>query len=234
MFSFFARYFQRINPKLNAAYLEQIYQGNYFELARTTDWMKSTPISSPSGGTASFSLLYVLLAILRDGKFDSIMEIGVGQSTKILLQYQSLHGNNLYLLDDDEFWLSITARGVREGVIANYRKLVEHQVCDKKIQWYDSPEPDRKFQLILIDGPKAYKRAIRYNRLGVLSWIPGVLDDDFIIIVDDSNRVGEALLVREMLIKLDQYNIPVKTRNILGANSQTIIASEKYQKFLYL
>lgn len=88
--------------------------------------------------------------------------------------------------------------------------------------------------MLIVDGPMAYANNIKYNRLGILNWIPEILGNEFIIIVDDSSRKGERLLIEQILKKISKRGLSAKRRSIIGANSQTIIATQKYQKFLYL
>jgi len=224
---------QKYNRRINSAYLEHVYQINYLDLARRTDWLIDVPMSSPSGGTASFSLLYVLLTVLRDKELNTIMELGAGQSTGLLVQYAENHKKSLVSVDDDEYWLQLVAKK-SQYVTPVYAKLTPTVINNLSIDWYACKPPSFKIDLLLIDGPMAYKRKIKYNRLGVLKWLPEILNDEFIIIVDDVNRAGENALVNEIIKKFDQHHVLVKTRKIVGGNSQTIFATEKYFKYLYL
>lgn len=224
---------QKYNRRLNSGYLEQVYQLNYFDLARRTEWLERTPVSSPSGGTASFSLLYILLSILRDEEVNRIMELGVGQSTALSTQYAEHFEKDLSLIDDDEYWLRKVSKK-SSNVLPVYAKLAKITVENKLIDWYDCTPPNTNIELLIIDGPMACMSRIKYNRIGVMNWIPKILGEEFIIIVDDTNRAGERLLVKRILEKLDSQGIAVNKRDIVGGNSQTIIATQKYKKYLYL
>jgi predicted O-methyltransferase YrrM len=230
---FLINFVQRYNRRFNSAYLENTYQASYLDLARRTDWLKETPLSSPSGGTASFSLLYVLLSILREKEMSKLLEIGVGQSTKILSQYVKIFDKKLTLIDDDEFWVEQVAKNVN-GVTAIHAKLVRTVAANKTIQWYDCKQPPGKFDFLLIDGPMAYTRSIRYNRLGILNWLPDIMEQEFIILVDDTNRQGESMLVDDILKLFEELGVDTHKRDIIGGNSQTIIATPKFGKYLYL
>lgn len=224
---------QKYNRRLNSGYLEQIYQLSFLDMARRTEWLKNTPVSSPSGGTASFSLLYILLSILRGEEVNRIMELGVGQSTVLLTQYAERFEKDLSLIDDDEYWLHQVSEK-SPNVLPVYAKLAPTTVENIHIDWYECSPPATNVDLLIIDGPMAYMNRIKYNRIGVLSWIPKILGDEFIIIVDDSNRSGERLLVKKILEKLGREGLAVKKRDIIGGNSQTVIATQKYQKYLYI
>jgi len=224
---------QKYNRRLNSGYLEHVYQASYLDMARRTDWLKNIPLSSPNGGTASFSLLYILLSILRGEEINRIMELGVGKSTVLLTQYAEYFKKELSLIDDDEYWLQQVSKK-SSYVLPVHAKLSPIIVENKRISWYKCLPPLSNVNLLIIDGPMAYANRIKYNRIGALNWIPEILGDEFIILVDDSNRAGERLLVKQILKKLDQNDLAVKRREIIGGNSQTIIATKKYQKYLYL
>lgn len=224
---------QRGNRRLNPAYRETIYQASYFELAGRATWLQDIPLSSPSGGTASFSQLYLLLSILNRAQPRRLLELGVGQSSKLLDQYAREHAASVVHIDEDAAWLrdSIVEDASVSGVLA---PLVPTQVESRHIEWYGCPRPHERFDLLLVDGPVAFSRAHRFNRLGVLAWVPEVLQDEFAIIVDDSTRKGERALIASILQTLHAAGIAVVVGEIVGATSQVIIASASYASFTYL
>jgi hypothetical protein len=225
--------YQKYNRRLNIGYLENFYQVSYLDLARRTDWLQETPLASPNGGTASFSLLYILLTILRDEEINNIMELGAGKSSILSTQYAEQFMKEFSSIDDDEYWLQQVVKK-SSYVLPVYAKLSPMTINNKKIDWYECDTPSTNVDLLIIDGPMAYTNKIKYNRLGILNWIPEVLGNEFIIIVDDSSRTGERLLIKQILKKLGERGISAQTRDIIGANSQTIITTQKYQKYLYL
>jgi hypothetical protein len=75
---------------------------------------------------------------------------------------------------------------------------------------------------------------MQYNRSGIINWLPEILQDEFVILIDDTNRIGEFQLARSIASKLEKSGIQVGTRDIVGGNSQIILATNKYTKYLYL
>jgi predicted O-methyltransferase YrrM len=227
------RLIQRVNRRLNAGYLETLYQSNYLELARTTPWLKDVPLASPNGGTASFSLLYTLLSVLRAGRTDRMLEFGVGQSSRVLRQYAAEHGKELVHIDDNEEWLRIaTEEG--PGVSAEFRPPRPMRVGGHDIEWYSGEPPEGRFDLVLVDGPVAEAEGKTYNRLGVAEWIPDVLADEFVLVVDDASRPGEQALVGLVEQRLRAAGRQAGQRHIIGANSQMLFATPAFTEFLYL
>lgn len=66
-------------------------------------------------------------------------------------------------------------------------------------RWYDlavddlGPDP---FDLVLVDGPSAYLRDNRFDRYPALSAVRPLLSEDCVVVLDDSDRRGEAEVVR--------------------------------------
>jgi len=87
---------------------------------------------------------------------------------------------------------------------------------------------------MLIDGPTAYSRADRFNRVGVLSWLPGVAGDEFLMIGDDSTRPGESLLVRKIMQIFAHKGCNVERKDFVGAARQTLLMTPRFQDFRYL
>jgi len=224
---------QRANRRLNTAYLEVFYQTNYLDLARRTDWLHHVPLASPAGGTASFAQLYVLLTVLREARVRHILELGVDQSSVILDQYANETGAHAVHIDDDKRWL---ARAVQSGpqVTAIHAPLRRTTVGGRSIDWYECSPPPGRFDLVVVDGPLACTASTRFNRLGVLGWLPEALAPEHLIAVDDSNRRGERHLVRSLENRLPEDSGNRQQREITGANTLTVMATARFDSVLYL
>jgi hypothetical protein len=213
--------------------LEQLYQVSYFELAARTDWLSELPFSSPRGGTASFSQLYALLNLLRDGRFNRVLELGVGKSTALITQWVQASGGSSVHVDDDADWLAMAA-AEQARVERIHAPLVATRVEKRDIRWYGCDRPEGAFDLVLVDGPQAWSRSSRYDRWGVLNWLPGVLADEFVIVLDDTSRRGERRLVHAAQTTLANAGRETKIREIVGANSQTLLVSPGHEAALYI
>jgi hypothetical protein len=190
------------------------------------------PLSSPGGGTVSFSQLYALLTLLREGQFSRVLELGVGKSTSLFQQWAEAHDAETVHIDDDSDWLQSTVSD-RAGSSAVHAPLTPRRVLDRDIRWYDAQRPAGRFDLVLVDGPQAWVRQSRYDRLGVLDWLPDVLADEFVLVIDDASRPGEQMLVRaaeQLLMARDE----VVSREMIGGNSQVLIATSRYRFAGYL
>ncbi|UUY02898.1 hypothetical protein LRS13_19760 [Svornostia abyssi] len=206
---------------------------NYLELAKRTDWLTAPPLSSPGGGTASFSQLYLLLSILREGEFSRVLELGVGKSTSLIQQWAAAHEAETVHVDDDAEWLALTVKD-QPGATAIHAPLRPTSVAGHKIDWYGADRPPGGFDLVLVDGPQAWTGDLKFNRLGALEWVPDVLAPEFIVLIDDASRPGERELATLAEAKLRNAGLEVQPRDVVGSNSQALLVTPKYRFAAYL
>ncbi|MFA4928242.1 MAG: hypothetical protein WC558_06980 [Patulibacter sp.] len=225
---------QKLARRLDPVGHELLYQASYLDLARRTSWLQDVPLSSPGGGTASFSQLYLLLRILNEGAgISRVLELGVGISTSIITQWVEAHDGTSVHVDDDAGWLEATVPA-GDRVSALHAPLGSRTIGDRQIEWYDVAMPEGGFDLLLVDGPQAWNAANRFNRLGVLDWTPDVLAEEFVVVIDDSARPGEHRLAGEMERVIRASGRSVHRRDVVGANSQTLLVSDAYRFAAYL
>jgi hypothetical protein len=223
---------QRAARRLDSRYLELFYQASYLDLARRTPWVEDVPLASPSGGTASFSQLYTLLLATTQHRPERVLEIGVGLSTRLLRQYGAASGVESVHVDSDASWLD--ACGIDcDRATALHAPLAPTRVGGRMVDWY-SVRPQGRFDFVLVDGPESWDAARRFNRLGFATWVPSILADEFLIVVDDTSRRGERELVDTLIASLRGRYPQLKSREIVGANSQTILATPRFASMLYI
>ena len=83
-----------------------------------------------------------------------------------------------------------------------------------------------KFNFISIDAPLGGDMK-QYARVDVLKMMPECLAEDFVIMIDDCERVGEKHTVAEMEAKLQEAAIPYKLGRYSGKKDLVLITAEK-------
>lgn len=224
---------QRFGRRFDVGFREQIYHENYMALCANLSWIKRPVLPSPAGGTANSSMLYMLLSVLMEESPSNIVELGIGKTTMLLSQYAASHeGVSVSSIDHDAFWLGVVKNEVNEQLQLLHYPLVQLGGWPGKRLWYNITEfPKENIELLIIDGPPAYSKNSRYDRMGIMDFVPDILAKEFIVIVDDASRIGESLLVNRMQEKMPPN---VRHRQVYGMSTQSIFATERYFKFLYL
>ena len=91
---------------------------------------------------------------------------------------------------------------------------------------------DKKFDLIIVDGPVGGGKNL--PRSNIIDLIPNNLAEDFVIIIDDSEREGEQKTIAKIKQKLNECNIKYSVSERRALKGQTIImsTSREFVKFL--
>ena len=80
--------------------------------------------------------------------------------------------------------------------------------------------------MIIIDGPIGFKK--NYPRTNIIDLLPQNLAEDFVIVLDDAERIGEKNTAKLIFEKLDACNIKYKKSYKAGLKTQLLITSENY------
>lgn len=149
------------------------------------------------------ALLYMLNDITIHQR-KHIVECGSGISTIYIasLIQNSNRDIKFQSIDHDEHWISIMRdhlekHDLQDQVELIHAPLIHSKHCkDTSYEWYDTSVLDKQISeapidLLFIDGPPAKKRSCDLSRYPALSYFRSRLDEEYIVILDDSCRKGE-------------------------------------------
>jgi predicted O-methyltransferase YrrM len=215
-------------------HMEVIYRALFLrEIAK----MGIADIFYPVGAAANHSFLYLIARSLRELPFSNVLEFGAGQTTLLLNEFRKKTSRQI----------TVTTIESAASWAENIKALVDHAVVlsplakiktseGKSVQWYSdlsSIRSDQRFDFILIDGPYAASFKNRWNRLGAETIIPHILSDNFVLIIDDSDRPGERLLAKAIELRLRNAGIEYFSSVTKSGKWQTVIASKRYMQACY-
>lgn len=213
----------------NQSFLNEIKYANVFnDTIKDSKWLTNKSFSS-NNGAANYSFLYVLYRILDEIQPKSILEFGLGQTTKMTSQYVSFFNNSdLTVVEDDKQWIDYFCNLLK---LSNNINILH---CDKENILIDSFKcwkyknvndliDNKLFDFIIIDGPIGYNQ--EYPRSNILDLIDN-LADDFVIILDDYDRKGEQNTSNKLFDLLKKKNIKFNKIIFKGLKNQLVIFSE--------
>lgn len=198
---------------------------------RDSEWLTNATFT-PGRWAAGYQLLYVLYRILGEAKPKSILELGLGQTTRMISQYAGSHKDVKHrVVEHDPEWIRFFAN---EFELPENTEVVQLQL--DKIKYLDddaviaykdfeSNLQDRKYDMISIDAPFG-GMAIKYSRVDTLQLLPQCLAESFVITIDDTNRQAELNTVELIKSKLDESSIKYVVGKYSGNKDCHVITSE--------
>lgn len=215
---------------------ESIWAVTWHDTIKESEWLKNQ-MFSPGRWAIGYQYLYVLYRVLNEFRPNSILELGLGQSTRMISQYVEYNKEASHIVTEHDIeWEQFYKHNnfICERTVIEHLDLSKEQFNDDKevtvYKGFKDKFQNKTFDFISIDAPFG-GQAKKYARVDVLNIIPECLEDRFVIMVDDYNRSGEKEMVKEMCKILDENGIQYSCGLYSGAKDCYLIASEKY-KFL--
>jgi glycosyltransferase involved in cell wall biosynthesis len=192
-----------------------------------SQWLKDRSFS-PNDYAANYSLLYFLFKILDETKPKNILELGVGQTTKMTSQYAGFYKTYLDIVDSEQSWIDLYKQKINlsDNIKIHCLPLTNFDYCDTINIRYDNLDDvvrDKKYDLIIVDGPFGDRQ--QYPRANIVDLLYLNLAQDFVIVIDDFNRTGEQRTANLVLSKLDSKQIRYDKKIIKAKKHQILIYS---------
>lgn len=133
----------------------------------------------------------------------SIVELGGGVSTFYIGRLLQQRGGHLWTVEHGVEWADrleqqLVAEGLGDVVTVVRSPLAQIPKgwLDEEATWYDGDKINEQIagqsvDLLIVDGPPAYQPGKRHSRYPAAHFFSPMLADDYAIIVDDIDRVGE-------------------------------------------
>jgi hypothetical protein len=204
----------------------------YHDSIRGKKWLEELPLNV-GRWAGNYSFFYILNRILNDYKPATILELGLGESSKFVSTYLDnyLQDTNHFVVEQDNDWVN----AFNDKFSLSERSQIIHCPLEtKKIKGFDVNsygEFDQKitvkFDLYIVDGPFGSNRYSRYDIIHLVQQFSNT--DEFIILFDDTDRVGETETCSDICSLLDNKGINYHVRKYQGNKASTIIATDKYK-----
>lgn len=218
------------------AYIHECYWANVFrDTIQNSEWLLNKSFS-PGRSALSYVSLYVLYRILNDIKPSNIIECGLGQSSRMTIQYTDFYKKNLLIFEDNKDWLNFFS--LQFPTAKQYTNIYELDYINidkkEKSRVYKSFKKDlknKKFDLIIVDGPIGSKK---YSRAQLIDFLDYIDYNNFIVLLDDYNREGEKETLNLAMQKLKSKNIEFINGSYSSDKSIGILCSPNYKFLLTL
>lgn len=211
-----------------------ISRNRFIDMSKGVTWLQD--LSFTAGGMAvSYDYMYVMLRILIHKRPKSILEMGLGQSSKVLEKYQKYTNCDYDIVEQNKDWYDFfreeLAISDRIKVHINPMKQVYNEEYRTRINCYtdfDNIVMDKRYDFISIDGPFG---SGGLSRIDILSHIPQCLDTSFSIMLDDYARDGEKNMIKKSENSLQKNGIEYY-KAIYGEDKEFVIITSKENSFM--
>lgn len=194
-------------------------------------WLKNTAFS-PGHWAVGYSALYVIYRVLNEARPKRILELGLGQSTRMIAQYAAAHEDVEHtVVENDAEWIAFFkndfALSEHTKIVRLETEMVPYKDAEAVRTFKDFKETfaGQKFDFIFIDAPIGGDMK-QYARIDILHLLPECLSEDFVIMLDDAQRSGEAHTVAEMKKCLQENAISFKKGSYCGEKDNILISAE--------
>lgn len=199
-------------------------------------WLKNTAFS-PGRWAVGYPELYVMYRVLNEARPKRILELGLGQSTRMIAQYAAVHKDVEHtVVENDAEWIEFFkndfALSECTKIVQLETEMLPYKDADavRVFKGFREAFAGQKFDFIFIDAPLASDMT-QYARIDVLRMLPECLSDDFVVMLDDAERSGETHTTAEMEKCIQENAIPYKKGRYCG-KKDTILISAEHMSFL--
>lgn len=217
---------------------ELIFSNIFNQTIHDSLWLKNITFS-PGRAAVGYNYLYVTYRCLNEFKPKTILDIGLGQSTKLITQYvEKSHDAHHIVVEHDREWInffensnSLSERTIIKQTDIDYTNFKGDSV--RVYQDFEKIIKGKRFDFISIDAPISYDMS-EYARIDIIPFLPSCLKEDFIIILDDYQRIAEKHSADEIRNQLIKYQIPFSEGVYRGQTDIWVICSENLKFFTSL
>jgi len=198
------------------------------------EWLKYKNFS-PGYWACDYACLYTLFRVLNDMRPKSILEFGLGQSSKLIHQYANYYNDvKAITCEHDSEWINFLKKNQKdykidilqmelEEVIYKNKPTLTYKDYINKLKINMVGGEGGKFDFIFVDGPYG---SDNYSRSQIIHLIKNNIQNSFCIIMDDYNRKGEKETMQEVIDILNTEKKEISHRVFFGEKEHFLLCSK--------
>lgn len=215
-----------------ARYASEAVWAEIFNNAVSGSAWLSDKAFAPGRWAVGYPYLYVMYRVLNEARPKRILELGLGQSTRMIAQYAAVHeGVTHIVVEHDPDWIRFFQNdfelSARSKIVQLDREMAPYKEAEavRVFKGFREMFAGQTFDFISIDAPLGGDMK-QYARIDVLGLLPECLSEDFVIMIDDYERSGETHTLAEMERRLNECGIPYKRGRYSGKKDCALISAE--------
>ncbi len=206
------------------------------DTCRDKEWIKGLPGIFPGRCAVGYNYIYIMTRILDSVEPHAVLDLGLGISSTLIsawFKHSQFEDGCHTIVEQDTRWANFY---LKKNKLSPCSKLIITECVEKKYKGnivnaykdFKKNISGKQYNVISIDGPWG---SGHYSRRDIVPLLPDILTKDFVIIMDDSNRIGEKETIEEIINVLEKNGIKTEIGLYHGETDCTLICSSDY-KFL--
>lgn len=194
-------------------------------------WLQDKAFS-PGRWAVGYPYLYVMYRVLNETHPKHILELGLGQSTRMIAQYAAAYEDvEQIVVEHDPEWIQFFCNSypipANTQIVQLDREMIPYKEAEavRVFKGFKENFQGKKFDFISIDAPLGADMN-QYSRIDVLKLMPDCLNKNFIIMIDDTDRNGETNTLNEMKQQLVKGQIAYKQGQYYGEKACSILCAK--------
>lgn len=220
---------QRAEASRNAA--EGVWADVFHDTIQNSCWLTNTTFS-PGRWAVGYPYLYAMYRVLNEFQPKRILELGLGQSTRMIAQYAATHeGVEHIVVEHDPEWIHFFSQDfslpASTRILQLEREMVPYEETQqvRVFRGFQEALDGKQFDFISVDAPLGGDMK-EYARIDVLRMMPKCLSQDFVVMVDDAQRPGEKHTVAAMEKCLQEHGIAYQRGGYNGKKDSVLLCSQ--------
>lgn len=214
-----------------------IERNRFCDIRKGISWLdEKVSIIGDGDWAVGYDYLSVLCKVIQTIKPKNILEMGLGQSSKVIMNYQKNNTCKYKIIEQDAKWYEFFKKEngtIPEGIEIFIRpiKQVFNETYGVDVNYYSDISDiiaDERYDVISIDGPWG---SDGISRMDMLPYIPACLKKSWCIMIDDYERDGEKNMIWE-LENILQQNMVRYCKKIYGKYRQLCLLTSEDNKYL--
>lgn len=194
-------------------------------------WLKDQTFS-PGRWAVGYQYLYVMYRVLNEQRPKKILELGLGQSTRMIAQYAKWEtGVEHDVVEHDSEWMTFFEKNFdlpeSTRMVQLDREMVPYKEAEavRVFKGFSDAFEGRRFDFISIDAPLGGDMK-QYSRIDVLQMLPQCISENFVIMIDDAERSGEMRTAAAMEARLTECGVAFRSGRYSGKKDCVLICAE--------
>ena len=212
--------------------LEEVWAHIFNNTISDSIWLVNKKFS-PGRWAVGYPYLYAMYRVLNEIHPKYILELGLGQSTRMIAQYAAAdHDVSHTIIEHDPEWINFFSRDFElppnSKIVRLEREFVPYNGAEsvRVFRGFKEAVGNQIYDFISIDAPLGGDMK-QYARIDVLELIPQCLADEFVIMIDDTERSGERNMIRELQQSLKNAGFEFQIGKYSGLKECTLLCSKQ-------